>query len=292
MSNPLVSIIIPSYNHESFVQDSIQSVIEQTYQNIELIIIDDGSKDNSVMKIQEKLIECEERFVNFKFIYRENKGLCNTLNEALSKCSGKYLSIIASDDQMLPDKTSIQVEHMENDKDIIALMGGVYWIDSSSKIIKKIPSKKETYKFNKVFLLKHNLNVCTQMLRTAFIKSIGGYPSNISIEDWYIWLRILENPSRKIITINEVFCKYRKHENNSINNGYFIYHGLLQIALFYDKNPLFVDCIKEIRWRYVAAMILSNKKEGILLFYRMFLGNIFSIFSKNFWRCIRNLFRK
>ena len=142
-NQPLVSVVIPCYNHEQFVQDCIQSVIDQTYENIELIIIDDGSKDNSIQKIQEKITVCEKRFVNFKFIYRKNKGLCATLNEAILLCSGKYLSLIASDDQMLPEKTSIQVEYMNSDSNIIAHMGGVYWIDEDSKIIKKISAKNK-----------------------------------------------------------------------------------------------------------------------------------------------------
>lgn len=64
--NPLVSIVIPCYNHAQFVQESIQSVIDQDYKNIELIIIDDGSKDNSIDVIKEMIPVCEERFTRFK----------------------------------------------------------------------------------------------------------------------------------------------------------------------------------------------------------------------------------
>ena len=63
-NQPLVSVVIPCYNHEQFVRDSIQSVIDQTYQNIELIIIDDGSKDSSVEIIKKMLSACEQRLVN------------------------------------------------------------------------------------------------------------------------------------------------------------------------------------------------------------------------------------
>lgn len=291
MSLPLVSIVVPSYNHGKYIQDCIQSLLDQTYENIELIIIDDGSNDNSVEAIQEKVHECQRRFINFKFSSRKNKGLCATLNEALVECSGKYLSIIASDDQMLPQKIEIQVKHMECDSSIIALMGGVHWMDGNSNVFKTFYSRNKDYKFNDVFLLKHDLNVCTQMIRTNFVKSVGGYPKDIVIEDWYMWLKILENKNNKVTTIDEVLCKYRKHDRNSINNGYFIYHGLLQISFFYDSNRLFFESVKQIRWRYIAAIILSNRKEGAEIFYKMFLSDIFSIFSKNFWRCVRNLFR-
>ena len=81
---PLVSIAIPSYNHEIYVQECIRSVIDQDYRNIELIIIDDGSTDNSVEKIEELIPLCKKRFVRFEFLCRENKGLSATLNEAIA----------------------------------------------------------------------------------------------------------------------------------------------------------------------------------------------------------------
>ena len=114
----MVSVVIPCYNHENFVQDSIQSVIDQTYQNIELIIIDDGSKDGSVEKIQEMIPACQERFIRFEFRHRLNKGLSATLNEALEWCQGIYYSAIASDDMMLPEKTKLQVEFLKENKNL------------------------------------------------------------------------------------------------------------------------------------------------------------------------------
>ena len=93
----LVSIIIPSYNHERFVCDSIRSVIDQSYQNIELIVIDDGSTDSSVEKIQGLIPLCEKRFIRFEFRHRPNKGLSATLNEALEWTQGEYFSSLASE---------------------------------------------------------------------------------------------------------------------------------------------------------------------------------------------------
>ncbi|MEG0901309.1 MAG: glycosyltransferase family A protein, partial [Clostridia bacterium] len=111
-------VVIPCYNHESFVQDSIQSVIDQSYQNIELIIIDDGSKDGSVEKIKEMLDLCEERFIRFKFISRENRGISVTLNEAIRWSKGEYWAICSSDDFYHYNKIEKQVTLMHNDKNI------------------------------------------------------------------------------------------------------------------------------------------------------------------------------
>ena len=87
MSNPLVSVIIPAYNHEKYIQETIKSIINQTYYHIELIIINDGSKDTTWKKIQEMELECKNRFVTVYFATQENAGTCVTLNKltAISK---------------------------------------------------------------------------------------------------------------------------------------------------------------------------------------------------------------
>ena len=101
--NSLVSVLIPAYNHEKYVQETIQSIINQTYQNIELIIIDDGSKDSTWNKINEKKELCEKRFSNTIFITRKNKGACETENELFSKANGEFVFLIASDDKAEPN---------------------------------------------------------------------------------------------------------------------------------------------------------------------------------------------
>ena len=84
---PLVSVVVPCYNHEKYVKETIESIVNQTYKNIELIVIDDGSKDNSVKVIQ----ELADKY-GFTFIHRPNKGLSATLNEGIRLSKGKYFN--------------------------------------------------------------------------------------------------------------------------------------------------------------------------------------------------------
>ena len=283
---PLVSVVIPCYNHEHFIKDSIQSVIDQTYKNIELIIIDDGSQDNSVMKIQEMIDSCEQRFKRFEFRSRPNIGLSSTLNEGLEWCQGKYYSAQASDDQILKDKTSIQVEYLEKNNEICAVMGGVNWINSDNAIVSKRPLINREYSFEEIFLLKQDLNVCTQMARLESIKNVGGYKDGFLVEDWYMWLKLAEKG--RIATIPEYFVNYRVHSNNTINNGNVIYTGLMQAANEYTKHPLYFKATKNIIWHYTASILIKDKKKGLIHFKSMLTSDVSAVFTKNFYRCIRN----
>jgi len=101
-TNPLVSVIIPCYNHERYVQETILSIINQTYKNIELLIIDDGSSDSSYDKIREMEEQCNRRFIRFETKRQENKGLIETLNSLINMSSGEYVFPIASDDVAFP----------------------------------------------------------------------------------------------------------------------------------------------------------------------------------------------
>lgn len=289
MSNqePLVSVVIPCYNHERYVKDCIQSVIDQTYQNIELIIIDDGSKDNSVAEIQKMVDKCKERFTRFEFRYRANVGLSATLNEALDWCQGKYFSAIASDDMMLSEKTSIQVVFLEKNKDVVAVHGNVYEVDANNHILREVELGNLTYSFTDIFLSKQKLNVCTQMTYLEHIKSMGGYMENCAIEDWYMWLKL--SSIGKISNIDEALAKYRLHEDNTIKKGDVIYSAMLQISAEYRFHPLYLRAVKRIIWVWIASVILKNKSKGLSIMKDAFISDPMVIFNKDFYRCIRNL---
>ena len=95
MPSPLISIVMPAYNHERFVGEAIKSVWSQTYKNIELIVIDDGSTDRTGAAISE-LVACSP--ISTKFIQKKNEGVCRTLDHALTICRGDFIGLLASDD--------------------------------------------------------------------------------------------------------------------------------------------------------------------------------------------------
>ena len=285
-NQPLVSIVIPCYNHENFVQDCIQSVIEQTYENIELIIIDDGSKDNSVLKIQEMLEKCQNRFKQFEFRYRPNKGLSETLNESLEWCQGKYYSVLASDDQMFDNKTALQVAYLEKNKDCVGCFGGYQLIDENNIVTAYSKKDEKSYSFNEIFLHKHDLPAPTQMLLLNKLKEIGGYRIGIIIEDWYMWLKLAK--IGKLHYISEYLAFYRNHSDNMSKKIEIMHLGRNQVLDMYSNEKLYKIAKKEIFWIYMAELKNIFFSKFVLEFSLFSLRNpIFflkKIFSKIFIR--------
>src|ERR1017187_10376932 len=135
-NTPLVTVVIPAYNHERYVVESIRSIINQTYRNIELIIINDGSKDDTHGKILTLIEECKQRFARFEYVSRNNVGLTSTLNQALSMARGSYFSALASDDIALPGKIVLLVNALEAaGPTYAAAFGNALFIDDQGRRI-------------------------------------------------------------------------------------------------------------------------------------------------------------
>ena len=280
-SQPLVSIVIPCYNHAEFVQDCIRSVIDQTYQNIELIIIDDGSNDNSVEKIQELFNQCKARFTRFEFRYRPNKGLSETLNEALEWCQGEYYSAIASDDMMLSNKTQLQVEHLHRNKACVAVFGGYDLINETNETLLTNVGENKIYSFEEILMHNHELPAPTQMIVLTVLKRIEGYTKGIIIEDWYMWLKL--SAIAEIHYISEKLALYRTHENNISKKIDIMHEGRKQVLLMHKDHQMYKDACLKAEWIWLSELraTKSNRYLFSLLCFLMKNPNYFLFKFKN-----------
>lgn len=209
---PLVSIIIPCYNHELFIQESIQSVINQDYKKIELIIIDDGSCDESVKKIKETIPDSLARFEHFEFRQRENKGLSATLNEGINLARGSIISFCSSDDTLHHSKISTQVKFFLKNEESDFCYTSTYIVDDNSQVLQdatKLANKNLSSKvtFKDILTFKVHFPV-TGAYRANFLKyKLRGFDEALSAEDYDINLKIIRNT--KIGFINEKLYYYR-----------------------------------------------------------------------------------
>lgn len=235
---PLVSIVIPSYNHVAFVAQCIESVIAQDYPNIELLIIDDGSVDGSLAVIQEYAERCQARFVRFALIARENKGLAATLNEAMAWAEGRYFSAIASDDELLPSKTSFLLTNLNNEPNVAGVFCGCEYIDAHGLKIGEESAAAAYYSFDQIIRHRHSLQASTQLLDMALLKRVGGYPTDLYIEDWYMWLRLSE-AGYVLKNLPDILVRYRYHGTNISKNRLKMFEARKQILSYFKAHPLY-----------------------------------------------------
>ena len=203
-----VSVLMPAYNAQDYIAESIESILNQTFKDFELIIINDGSKDDTP-KIVKKYAEKDKRikFVNHK----KNRGLIAVLNEGMDIAKGEYIARMDSDDISLPDRLKKQVKYLDKHTDV-SLVG-------SSIEFFPIYNKWDVLAEPKLFdLLRGNCFAHpTVMLRKSdFDKYNLRYnPKYIYVEDYELWARAFRY--LKLCNIQDVLLKYRWHDNNVSN---------------------------------------------------------------------------
>lgn len=259
---PLVTFVIPSYNHAPFVYESIKSVIEQDYQNIELIIIDDGSKDNSVQIIEQLIPDCHERFVRFEFRSRENKGLCATLNEALEWSQGEYFSPLASDDVAYPEKTSFLVSKIIN-TDLSAVFGNIRRVGEEKEVY-NFPLYQNEYEFEDLFLHKKLPPTPGVLLRTSDILDVGGYSEKVVLEDWYMWLKLTQR-GKRIVSFDRVVSIHRRHDNNTVKDKELMHRAREEVIKHFSNEPLYKAALRNNNIMHARLKQTVNTRETILL---------------------------
>ena len=235
-AHPLVTMVVPSYNHGLFVQACIESIVSQEYQNIELIVIDDGSVDDSVVRIEEMATRCRARFCRFEFRARSNKGLCETLNEALEWGNGIYFAVLDSDDVLLPNKTSVLVSQIERNPDLAGVFGGCVVIDPLGNVLSITRPQATKYSFSNI-LARNKMFVSSCMLvKLQMVRHVGGYPKGLYIEDWYMWLKLTEYGS-ELMVIPEPLVLYRQHASNISKDVFKMHNSRMEIAKLFLHCP-------------------------------------------------------
>lgn len=240
-NTPLVTAVIPIYNHEQYVVESIRSILDQTYPNIELIILNDGSTDRSHEMVLTCIEECKQRFVRFEYINRENIGLSATLNQALGMARGVYFSALASDDVASPEKIQMLVDALEEKgTTYAAAFGNASFINGSGQevelmlngAIRRIYNKNSSQTFldfytkrlnfdyrSEVFgtyrtlLAANYLPAMSNIVRTKAIQEVGGWTDGNILEDWEMWLKL--SKQSKFLYVDQLLALYRLHGLNS-----------------------------------------------------------------------------
>lgn len=220
---PLVSIIIPCYNHEMFLDDCIISILQQDYENIEILICDDCSTDSSYLKIKKYEEELRKRFKRVIILKNNiNQGVTKNINRMLAKAEGDLIKILASDDLMVKTAISKFVDFLEKSAEIdVVVANGVRiteeqhypHFDVGSRIYDSIPDFVSPDLFSRIYALNY-IFAPGVMIRKNIYDRYGVYDERISIEDLEFWLRILKTGEVKIGYLNDTLIYYRTNANS------------------------------------------------------------------------------
>ena len=204
IDNPLVSVVMPVYNAENYLHESIESVIKQTYENFEFIIVNDCSTDNS-LQIIKKYQKKDKRIIVKN---QKNKGYIAALNDGIKLSRGKYLAIMHADDISLPSRLEVQVNFMEKNSKI-GVCGT--WVEVFGEINKnyllKFPINDELLKIRLLFTVPF-ANPSSMMRRDLIVQYNLQYNKKYyAVEDYKFWLDI--SKYTKFASIPKVLLKYR-----------------------------------------------------------------------------------
>lgn len=280
---PLVSVICLCYNHKKYLEESLNSVLNQTYKNIELIIADDCSIDNSKGTIQIWL----KNHPNIKFISNTtNLGNTKTFNKALQFSKGDYIIDLAADDILLPNCVEKQIDAFLNSKqkNLGIVYGNAelinknnthlryyYEVDNDQKVLKK-PAEGDIY----LAMLSQSSMICSvsSMVNREVLERLNGYDENLAYEDLDLWIRT--SRSYNFEFIDAVLIKKRELEN-SMGNLFFKKFNARTKKLNYSSYLVIKKAIalnktkqenKALLKRLHFEMIKAYQTYNILLFIK------------------------
>lgn len=213
MDQSLVSIVVVSYNQGKYIKENLDSVKYQTYDNIELIVADDASTDNSVEIFDEWL--SKNNYKAEKNYHKKNTGLATILNECLKLAKGKYIKIIAADDYLHPEYIEKCVSKIINDKSQVVFTQATSIDDKSQILMSKFFSipKDPTENIEEKLSKGNFISGSTLFYDLSIIKTIGNYKKNVLLEDYDFILRVV-TANFKISFIDTSLIYYRQHETN------------------------------------------------------------------------------
>jgi alpha-1,3-rhamnosyltransferase len=206
---PLVTAILVCWNHVRFVRAAVESVLQQTYPRIQLIVFDNGSTDGSRRELEAMRDE-----YRFTLVLQDNVGLVRALNRGLAMAEGEYIATLSTDDVWLPHKTESQVDYLTAHSDVQLVAGQIESIDAEGEL-SPVPTVKRWGEptFAELMTKGNYVPGPTVMCRTAILRELGGYDESVRIEDYTLVLK-LTHLGYRVVVLPESFTLYRSHGAN------------------------------------------------------------------------------
>lgn len=259
---PLVSVLVPCYNYAEYVGEAIQSILSQDYPNLELIVVDDGSTDNSVAVIEASLAHWHgSRGVRRAILLRQsNSGVSAALNTALAAAEGEFIASFDADDVMPPGRIRLQVEYMKSKPEVGCLGGRTVRINPCSQ---RVPRREKSrtvtrYDFSQALEAALVVGGNVAMYRREAIEAAGGYEQQIVIQDFQMTLKIA-HAGYAVHTLPQVVTLYRKHPGSLSNNYRLEYSCGLQVIDAYADHPAYPTARAKLIIKALRSAVIDDK---------------------------------
>lgn len=252
IESPIVSVVLPVYNAKDFLEETIVSILTQRYTNLELIIINDGSTDNS-LDIINKYKESDYRIV---LVNRENRGFVYSLNEAISLSKGKYIARMDADDISLKDRFEEQIKILDNMKNIDVVGCNYQLIDNKSNITGEV--KVPISESDILMALCYSVPFAhpSVMIRKSIFENIK-YEENPT-EDYLLWSKIYKN--NNFHNIDKLLFQYRHQYGSSFSDT-------KRVEMMKSEKEIAKLYFKKNR-KYILANLINFKVENNIYFNR------------------------
>lgn len=209
----LVSVVLPTYNRSRFICESVESALNQTWRNIELIVVDDGSTDNTA-----EILSRYKNDIRLKYHYQDNMGQSAARNYGISLARGHYISFLDSDDVWIADKLEKQLEATVNNPEYDIYYGDIILIDEYGNEISRDNMTRYSGNVTGRLIGDNFISMSTTLTRRECFNRNGLFnESDRLAEDYELWLRFSVNC--RFLYIPEYFCKYRVMNNQLSSNA-------------------------------------------------------------------------
>lgn len=287
---PLVSVLMPCYNHEAYVAEAISSVLAQTYKNVELIVIDDGSTDGTWAEI-EKLSSRHA----FRAIRRKNKGLIETLKELRALAHGEYLTILASDDRFYPHKIEVMVRELLQNPSAGLCVARSDRIDDKGNVLGKTAGEYD----GRGNLYGMLLNGVTYVMYVATLAKTEAYRQvefiSDYVEDLPAWLQISRD--WPVVTVDRVVASHRQVPGSMSRNFHRMILATQQIIGHFSGGKIPYPAGWCVRWldtflafspRDAASFLFSKACSKRVLLTSYF----YKVLLRSLWHFLCGWYRK
>lgn len=257
MNNTKVSIIVPCFNQAQYLDEALQSVLDQTYTNWECIVVNDGSTDNT----EEVAKMWTEKDSRFKYLFQENKGLSSTRNFGITHANGEFILPLDADDKISPTYVALSAEAFQQDTSLKVVYCKAEKFGDESGIWR-------LQTFSLINLARYNMIFCSAMFKKRDWELVGGYDINLiyGLEDWEFWIALLKNGGN-VKCLDEIGFYYRiknnsmariiKNEEREFSENYV---SKKHIELYSEKLKL-----KNLQFHYTYSQIIKLFAKKIKL---------------------------